>query len=59
MRFDTISYEEVLSRRLAVMDSTATSMAMDNTLPVVVFALAEPENILRVLAGEKLGTTVG
>jgi len=58
-RFDTISYEEVLARRLAVMDSTATSMAMDNTLPVVVFALAEPENILRVLAGEKLGTTVG
>ena len=41
------------------MDSTATSMAMDNELPVVVFALAEPENILRVLAGEKLGTTVG
>ena len=59
VRFDTISYEEVLARRLAVMDSTATSMAMDNALPVVVFALAEPENILRVLAGEKLGTTVG
>ena len=58
VRFDAISYAEVLARRLAVMDSTATSMAMDNALPVVVFALAEPENILRVLAGEKLGTTV-
>ena len=59
VKFDEISYEEVLARRLAVMDSTATSMAMDNNIPVIVFALAEPENILRVLAGEKLGTKVG
>ena len=59
VKFDAISYEEVLARRLAVMDSTATSMAMDNHIPVVVFALAEPENILRVLGGEKIGTTVG
>ncbi len=58
VRFDEISYEEVLARRLAVMDSTATSLAMDNRIPVIVFALAEPENIGRVLAGEKLGTTV-
>ena len=41
------------------MDSTATSLAMDNDIPVIVFALAEPENIVRVLRGEKLGTTVG
>ena len=59
VKFDAISYEEVLARHLAVMDSTATSMAMDNHISVVVFALAEPENILRVLGGEKLGTTVG
>ena len=58
VRFDEISYDEVLARRLAVMDSTATSLAMDNRIPVIVFALAEPENIGRVLAGEKLGTTV-
>ena len=58
VRFDAISYEEVLSRRLAVMDSTATSLAMDNAIPVIVFALAEPENIARVLSGEKIGTTV-
>ena len=57
-KFDSISYDEVLSRHLAVMDTTATSLAMDNSIPVVVFALAEPENILRVLAGEKLGTEV-
>ena len=58
VKFDEISYGEVLSRRLAVMDSTATSLAMDNDIPVVVFALAEPENIVRVLQGEKLGTLV-
>lgn len=58
VKFDSISYDEVLSRHLAVMDTTATSLAMDNSIPVVVFALAEPENILRVLSGEKLGTEV-
>ena len=58
VKFDEISYTEVLSRRLQVMDSTATSLAMDNNLPVIVFALAEPENILRVLSGEKIGTLV-
>ena len=58
VRFDEISYDEVLARHLAVMDTTATSLAMDNSIPVIVFALAEPENIGRVLEGEKLGTTV-
>lgn len=57
-KFDEISYNEVLARRLAVMDSTATSLAMDNNIPVIVFALAEPDNIRRVLCGEKLGTLV-
>ena len=58
VKFDEISYEEVLARRLAVMDSTATGLAMDARIPVEVFALAEPENILRVLRGEKIGTSV-
>ena len=57
-RFDNISYDEVLSRHLAVMDTTATSLAMDNNIPVIVFALAQPENIRRVLQGESVGTTV-
>ncbi len=57
-RFDRISYDEVLARRLAVMDTTATGLAMDNRIPVIVFALADPENILRVLGGEEIGTTV-
>ena len=58
-KFDRISYDEVLARHLAVMDTTATSLAMDNSIPVIVFALAQPENIRRTLSGEALGTTVG
>ena len=58
VRYDEISYDEVLAQRLAVMDSTATSMAMDNQMPVIVFALAQPENIKKVLSGETIGTLV-
>ena len=58
VKFDRISYAEVLARRLAVMDTAATALAMENALPVAVFALADPENILRVLAGENVGTIV-
>ena len=58
VKYDSITYDEVLARHLAVMDTTATSLAMDNDIPVIVFALAEPENIVRVLMGEKLGTRV-
>ena len=57
VRFDRISYDEVLSRRLQVMDSTATAIAMDNSIPVLVFALSG-ENILRALDGEAVGTLV-
>ena len=58
VKYDSISYDDVLAQHLAVMDSTATSLAMDNDIPVIVFALAQPDNIVRVLRGEKLGTTV-
>ena len=58
VRYDRISYDEVLAKHLAVMDSTATSLAMDNSIPALVFALADPENILRVLNGEAVGTLV-
>ena len=58
VKFDRISYGEVLARRLAVMDTTATALAMENNIPAAVFALAEPENILKVLAGENVGTIV-
>ena len=58
VKFDRISFDEVLARRLGVMDSTATSLAMDNHMPVIVFALADPENIYRVVTGERVGTVV-
>ena len=49
---------EVLARHLAVMDTTATSLSMDNHIPVQVFALKDPQNILRVVMGEPIGTIV-
>ena len=58
VRFDTLRYAEVLERRLAVMDSTATALAMDNNIPVLVFALKDPENIRRAVRGENVGTLV-
>ncbi|MBQ9837136.1 MAG: UMP kinase [Oscillospiraceae bacterium] len=58
VKFDAISYDEVLARRLAVMDSTATSLSMDNHIPVLVFALKDPYNIVRVIRGEQIGTIV-
>lgn len=58
VKYDNITYDEVLAQHLAVMDSTATSMSMDNHIPVIVFALKDPENIKRVILGEKIGTVV-
>ncbi|MBR6208958.1 MAG: UMP kinase [Oscillospiraceae bacterium] len=58
VRYEKLSYDEVLDRHLAVMDSTATCLAMDNSIPVMVFALKDSENILRVLRGEAVGTLV-
>ena len=58
VRYDALSYDEVLEKHLAVMDSTATCLAMDNHIPVLVFALKDPENILRAVQGENVGTLV-
>lgn len=58
LRFDRISYMEVLNRQLGVMDSTATSLCMDNNIPILVFSIKDPENILRVLNGENVGTFI-
>ena len=58
VKFDTITYDDVLARHLAVMDSTATSLSMDNNIPVLVFALKDPYNIVRAIKGEKIGTIV-
>ena len=58
VKYDTISYNDVLAQRLMVMDSTATSLSMDNHIPVLLFALKDPRNIIRALCGEKVGTIV-
>jgi uridylate kinase len=59
VKFDTLDYAEVLSRGLKVMDATAISLCMDNSLPIVVFDLAREGNIGRAVRGEKIGTYVG
>ena len=59
VKYDNITYSDVLAQQLQVMDSTATSLSMDNSIPVILFALADPENIYRVVMGEKIGTIVG
>ena len=57
-KYDSISYDEVLAQHLMVMDTTATSLSMDNHIPVLLFALKDPENIIRALCGENVGTIV-
>ncbi|MBR5157907.1 MAG: UMP kinase [Clostridia bacterium] len=57
-KFDELKYIDVLNKGLGVMDSTATSLCMDNNIPILVFGLDKPENIIRVLCGEKIGTVV-
>ena len=59
VKYDSISYDDVLAQHLAVMDTTATSLSMDNHIPVLVFALKDPQNIVRALCGENVGTIVG
>ena len=58
-RFDSVSYMEAISRRLAVMDSTALSLCMENDLPIIVFDLAGEDSIVRAVRGERIGTFVG
>lgn len=58
VKFDKLTYIEVLEKGLQVMDSTATSLCMDNNIPILVFALDEPGNIKRAVCGEKIGTIV-
>ncbi|HBG16876.1 MAG TPA: UMP kinase [Firmicutes bacterium] len=57
-KFDDLKFIEILNKRLSVMDSTATSLCMDNRIPIVVFNLNEFGNIKRIVMGEKIGTFV-
>jgi len=58
VKYDSISYDDMLAMHLQVMDTTATSLSMDNNIPVILFALKDPDNIRKVLLGEQLGTIV-
>ncbi|EGO63182.1 UMP kinase [Acetonema longum] len=58
-KFKTLSHIDVLQRGLGVMDSTATSLCMDNEIPIIVFSMDEPENIVQAALGKDIGTIVG
>ena len=57
-KFDHITYQQILEEDLKVMDSTAISLCKDNNIPLVVFAMNEPENIIKAVKGEEIGTKV-
>ena len=58
VRYDNVSFQEVLEKGLGVMDSTAAAMCRDNRIPVLVFSLADPDNILAAIEGKNIGTIV-
>jgi uridylate kinase len=57
-KFDRLSFLDVLNKELGVMDSTAASLCKDNNIPIIVFGLNEPDNIIKVVLGENIGTTI-
>lgn len=57
-KFDHLTYRDVLTMGIQVMDSTATSLAMDNDMPIVVFGIDDPENMVKVAKGQDIGTTI-
>ena len=58
VKYDEITYLDILNKDLKVMDSTATSLCKDNNIPLVVFGIDEPENMVKIVQGEKIGTIV-
>jgi len=57
-RYDKLSHLDVINQRLGVMDTTATSLCMDNGIPIIVFGINNPDNIVKVVLGEKIGTSI-
>lgn len=57
-KFDELKYIDVLSKGLKIMDSTATSLCMDNKIPILVFGIENPENIQKIITGENIGTII-
>ena len=58
VKYDTLTFSEVLNKELAVMDMTAASMCKDNHIPVLVFDIGQPDNLVRAVQGEDIGTLV-
>ena len=58
VKYDVVTHSEVLEKDLKVMDSTAASLCRDNNIPILVFNLSDPENIIRAVLGENVGTLV-
>ncbi len=58
VKYDEISYLDILNKDLKVMDSTATSLCKDNNIPLIVFGVNEPDNIVKIIKGERIGTIV-
>ena len=58
IKYDEITYLDILNKDLKVMDSTATSLCKDNKIPLIVFGIDEPENMVKIVKGEKIGTIV-
>ena len=58
IKYDAITYLDILNQDLKVMDATATSLCMDNHIPLIVFGIDKPENMVRIVKGEKIGTIV-
>lgn len=57
-KYDKITYEEIISKSLKVIDASAAGICKDNKIPTIVFALSDPENMIRVISGEEIGTTI-
>ncbi len=58
VRYDTLSFKEVLDKELGVMDATSAALCRDNNMPVLVFSLDDPDNIVKAITGENIGTVV-
>lgn len=58
VKYDEITYLDILNQDLKVMDSTATSLCKDNQIPLIVFGIDEPENMIKIVKGEKIGTYI-
>ena len=59
VKYDSMTYKEILDKELKVMDLTAATMLNDNDIPIIVFGMKDPQNIIRVVKGESLGTKIG